>query len=211
MRASAEATALMCLFLSACGGDLATTPRFASPTRDIVAGADAGTSNLPIAGTCVSEDAQPPSVDPPFLNQVITGSCQFSHLGRTDMYLLQRVDLRTGSSTGQVTFTAADGSTLAVTQSASSTITGATTRTFAGEATIVGGAGRFAAASGVLTLAGTLALGQNGIGHAVSTYDGRQSISRSLGFSPRAARPLDLRESRAAPGYTLQGLRSRSE
>jgi len=179
MRASAGATALMSLLLSACASDLATTPRSASPTRDVAAASDQGASNLPIVGTCVSRDAQPPVLDPPFLNQVITGSCQFSRLGRTGMSLFQRVDLRTGSSTGQVTFTAADGSTLEVTQVASSTITGPTTRTFDGEATIAGGTGRFANAGGAFELTGTLSLDQDGVGHAVSTYDGRIAYNPS--------------------------------
>jgi hypothetical protein len=171
MRTSTGATVLLSLLLAACAGDMATEPRQVSPAHTIVA-ADQAESEVPILGTCVSQDAQPPVVGFPFLNQVITGTCQFSHLGRTTMYLLQRVDLRTGSSVGQVTFTAANGDALQVTQGATSTDAGPATKDFIGTATISGGTGRFANAAGALGLRGTLTFDQNGIGHAVSEYDG---------------------------------------
>jgi hypothetical protein len=111
----------------------------------------------------------------PFLNQVITGTCQFSHLGRADMHLVQRVNVTNGAQTGQVTFTAADGDTLRANASGGSTPTGPNTLNFFGVTTITGGTGRFANASGELQLTGTLAFAQTiggGIGTASSNYVG---------------------------------------
>lgn len=180
MRTSIGATVVLSAALIACSGDLATDPHRASPSRSVVAAADQAESALPIVGTCVSQDAQPPVFVPPFfLSQVITGTCQFSHLGRTGMQLLQTVDLRTGASVGQVTFTASDGSTLQVSQSANSSDIGPSTKMFVGTATISGGTGRFASASGALGLEGTLTFDQLGVGHAVSTYDGRITYDAS--------------------------------
>jgi len=104
------ATLLLSSVLAACAGDIATAPRQAPPARDGEAVANRTESAVPIVGTCVSQDAQPPVLAFPFLSQVITGTCEFSHLGRTRMSLLQRVDVRTGTSVGQATFTARLGS-----------------------------------------------------------------------------------------------------
>ena len=154
----------------ACGGDVATEPHRTRPGADVAASRGVEFA-VPIAGRCVSADAQPPVVSFPFIDQVITGTCEFSHLGRTSMSLLQHVDLRTGS-VGQLTLTAANGDALQITQSAVATDVGPSVRTFVGVATVVGGTGRFASATGTLTLNGTLTFDQTGIGHAVSTYDG---------------------------------------
>jgi hypothetical protein len=121
----------------------------------------------------VSEDAKAPVFTvPPGLDQVIAGTCQISHLGRSSMSMLQHVDLPSGAATATVTFTAANGDALTVTQSTSSSDIGPGLKRFTGTAVITGGSGRFANASGQLDVEGTLAFDQNGIGHAVSTYIG---------------------------------------
>ena len=181
MRTSLGATVVLSLLLAACAGDVATAPHQVLSARSVAAATTQAESAVPISGTCVSQDAEPPVLAFPFLNQVITGTCEFSHLGRTDMYLRQRVDLRTGISVGQVTFTGADGGTLQITQSASSSDIGPSTKTFTGSATITGGTGRFEGASGALELGGTLTFDQDGIGHAASTYNGRIAYDASIG------------------------------
>jgi hypothetical protein len=132
-------------------------------------------ATLPLTGTCISQDAQLPVLTFPFLNQVITGTCQFSHLGRADMHLVQRVNVTNGAQTGQVMFTAADGDTLRATASGGSTRIGPNTLTFFGVTIITGGTGRFATATGELQLTGTLSFEQTvgvGIGTASSKYVG---------------------------------------
>lgn len=174
MRPFTVLTILLSLPLAACADSgSATAPRPESPSLDVVRAAARNASAEPLSGTCVSPDAQPPVFTPPFfLDQVITGTCQFSHLGRTNMQLRQHVNLATGAATGAVTFTAANGDLLTVTQRSVSTDIGPMQKSFAGTAVITGGTGRFANASGTLGLDGTLTLDQ-GIGHALSTYTGR--------------------------------------
>ena len=176
MRPFTVLTVLPSLALAACA-DTSTappagpTPASAAFTR--VGAAARNASPEPLSGSCVSQDAQPPVFTPPFfLDQVITGTCQFSHLGRTNMQLRQHVNLSTGAATGSVSFTAANGDLLTITQSSVSTNIGPMQKSFAGTAVITGGTGRFANASGNLGLDGTLTLDQ-GIGHALSTYTGR--------------------------------------
>jgi hypothetical protein len=75
-------------------------------------------------------------------------------------------------ATAAVTFTAANGDVLTITQSSGSTDIGPALKSFTGTATITGGARRFTNARGTLDLAGTLRFDQDGIGHALSTYTG---------------------------------------
>ena len=88
------------------------------------------------------------------------------------MQLRQHVNLSTAAATGTVTFTAANGDMLTVAQSSVSTDIGPMSKSFTGTAVITGGSGRFANASGSLSLNGTLTFDQGGIGHALSTYTG---------------------------------------
>jgi hypothetical protein len=174
MRPSTVFTVLLSLALAACANDnTATGPRPGLAALSIAGAANRDVSAVPLSGTCTSEDAQPPVFTPPFfLDQVITGTCQFSHLGRTTMQLRQHVNLSTAAATGTVTFTAANGDMLTVAQSSVSTDIGPMSKSFTGTAVITGGSGRFANASGSLSLNGTLTFDQGGIGHALSTYTG---------------------------------------
>jgi hypothetical protein len=95
------------------------------------------------------------------------------------MSMLQHVNLRTGAATATVTFTAANGDVLTITQTTSSTDIGPALKSFTGTALITGGAGRFATARGTLDLEGTLSFDQQRIGHALSTYTGRITYDAS--------------------------------
>jgi hypothetical protein len=175
MRPSTLPAILLSLMLAACAGDnSATAPRPGSASRTVAGAATRNASAEPLTGTCASQDAQAPVFTPPFfLDQVIAGTCQFSKLGRTNMRLLQQVNLFTGAAIGTVTFTAANGDALNVTQSSASADIGPMRKSFTGTAVIAGGSGRFADASGGLELEGTLTFDLQGIGHAFSTYTGR--------------------------------------
>jgi len=184
MRPNVALTIALTLTLAACASE--PTDPGASPhisptmTASVASKQDIGTQ--PLTGTCVSQDAQLPVLTFPFLNQVITGTCQFSHLGKADMHLVQRVNVTNGAQTGQVTFTAANGDELRANASGGSTPTGPNTLTFFGVTTISGGTARFTNATGVLQLTGTLSFAQTtgvGIGTASSTYVGRISYDAS--------------------------------
>src|SRR4051812_11364759 len=173
MRAFTAFPIAITMSLAGCASDatIPTEASPASPTHQSAFASKQQVSKTPLAGTCVSQDAQPPVLNFPFLNQVITGTCQFSHLGRTDMFLTQQVNVTTGNQTGHVTFTAADGDQLRANAAGGSTPTGPTSFTFFGVTTIIGGTGRFSNAEGQLQLTGTLTFDQ-GIGTASSVYDG---------------------------------------
>ena len=86
------------------------------------------------------------------------GTGTATHLGRYTEHATLQVNVLTGSSTGTSTFTAANGDTL------TASITGQSTRTSPGVLSIVevytitGGTGRFAGATGTITLESTLNL-----------------------------------------------------
>lgn len=86
------------------------------------------------------------------------GTGTATHLGKYTEHATLQVNVLTGSSTGAATFTAANGDTL------TASITGQSTRTSPGVLSIVevytitGGTGRFAGATGTITLESTLNL-----------------------------------------------------
>jgi hypothetical protein len=71
--------------------------------------------------------------------------------------------------TSEVTFTAANGDRLHASSVGTGTLTGPTTVSFTGTATIIGGTGRFANATGEMAVEGTV---DNATGDARLSYDG---------------------------------------
>jgi hypothetical protein len=184
MRPTAAFIIAFTALLAACASEprLPTEASSGSPTIGGPLASKEEAATLPLTGTCTSQDAQLPVLTFPFLDQVITGTCQFSQLGRADMHLVQRVNVTNGAQTGQVTFTAANGDALRGNASGGSTPTGPKTLAFFGVTTITGGTGRFANATGSLQLTGTLSFEQTvavGIGTAFSNYVGRISYDAS--------------------------------
>lgn len=184
MRPTLTLTIALTVSLAACASEpiVPTEALSGSPTIGAALASKQQVATVPLTGTCVSQDAQLPVLTFPFLNQVITGTCQFSHLGRADMHLVQRVNVTNGAQTGQVTFTAANGDTLRANASGGSTPTGPNTLTFFGVTTITGGTGRFANATGELELTGALSFEQTmgiEIGTASSKYVGWISYDAS--------------------------------
>jgi hypothetical protein len=174
MRPSTVLIAPLALVLAACTDSTTLTgPHPVSAVRDVLGASTQNATTEPFSASCVSEDVQPPGfIYPYFLDQVIAGTCQVTHLGQSSMSMRQYVNLRTGDATASVTFTAPNGDALTFTQSTGSADIGPGLKSFTGTATITGGSGRFASARGTWDLEGTLSLDQQGIGHALSTYTG---------------------------------------
>jgi len=79
--------------------------------------------------------------------QTVTGVCQASHKGRSSFYGIDVVDFGTGAYEMHAVITAANGDEMHATITGKGTLT-ATGAILAGLATITGGTGRFANASG---------------------------------------------------------------
>jgi hypothetical protein len=90
------------------------------------------------------------------INREGTGTA--TYLGKYTEHATLRVNVLTGSATGAATFTAANGDTLTASVVGQGTPTGPTTRSIVEVYTITGGTGRFADATGTLTLERTLDL-----------------------------------------------------
>ena len=90
------------------------------------------------------------------VNREGTGTA--TYLGKYTEHATLQVNVLTGSATGAATFTAANGDTLTASIVGQGTPTGPTTRSIVEVCTITGGTGRFADATGSLTLERTLDL-----------------------------------------------------
>ena len=86
------------------------------------------------------------------------GTGTATHLGKYTEHATLQVNVLTGSSTGAATFTAANGDTLTASITGQSTPTSPGVLSIVEVYTITGGTGRFAGATGTLTLESTLNL-----------------------------------------------------
>ena len=146
MRALAAPTTLLVLALAGCTDSLPTSPspESAALARD---GGGAPTAARPISGRCELTVAPLPSA-PPIVRQTDTGTCQLSHLGRTDYAGVLELDLASGTQRGERTLTAANGDVLRMVSVGTSTPRGPGLVGFVATLTFVGGTGRFANATG---------------------------------------------------------------
>ena len=104
--------------------------------------------SVPITGTCRLTFDAPPLPVPPVITQTDVGECEWSHLGHTTVIGVQSLNLGAGTQAGQRTFTAANGDRLEMTHVGTSEPAGPGLVRFQSTATIVGGTGRFAHATG---------------------------------------------------------------
>lgn len=109
----------------------------------------------PIEGRCELTFNPPPLPLPPVHRQVDTGTCWFSHLGRTALYGVQDIVFAAGTQSGERTFTAANGDVLRAVHAGRSAPSGPGLVSFTTTITFVGGTGRFANVRGQMTGAGT--------------------------------------------------------
>jgi hypothetical protein len=143
------------------GGRVPTSPgasaagsSLAAATRDEAAG---GTANaqLPFHGTLEASDTD--TISFPFLSVHLTGTGNATHLGHYTATFDFRVDLRTPTSpaVGSFTLTAANGDTIFGDLLGRASISNGIA-TVVETATITGGTGRFADATGSFTVARTV-------------------------------------------------------
>ena len=137
-----------------CAADAPSAAGPASPAVRASASASAP-GTVPIEGRCELTFNAPPFPLPPVHHQIDTGTCWFSHLGRTDVYGVQDIVFATGTQNGTRTFTAANGDVLYAVNSGTSSPGGPGLVNFVTTITIVGGTGRFANATGQMTGPGT--------------------------------------------------------
>jgi hypothetical protein len=144
--------------LVACVGCDDRAPAVAGPDASTPARANASArvpGAVPIEGRCELTFNAPPLPLPPVHHQIDTGTCWFSHLGRTALYGEQDIVFAAGTQSGTRTFTAANGDVLYATHAGTSAPIGPGLVSFVTTITIVGGTGRFANATGQMTGAGT--------------------------------------------------------
>lgn len=147
MRAHTTPALLFAFALAGCAADasIATAPsaRSASLSR----ASSQAPAPRPIAGRCELTVAPLPS-SPPLIRQTDTGTCQFSHLGRTQLEGVLEIDLATGTQRGERTLTAANGDELYMVVVGTSAPSGPGLVSFQATYTLLGGTGRFANATG---------------------------------------------------------------
>jgi len=97
------------------------------------------------------------------------GTGTATYLGKYTVRIVMTINLPTLSSTGTATFTAANGDTLTANVAGQATRTGPTTLSIIEDYTITGGTGRFADATGSVTLESTV---EQTTGVSSGTYSG---------------------------------------
>ena len=116
---------------------------------------------LRLTGQCVTEFAPPPFPLPPSIQQIDTGTCVMSHLGRSEFHAEQDIDFINGTAvSSDVRFTAANGDVLLATNAGTFVPAGPGVRISA-VMTFTGGTGRFANATGEASIEGQVDFGTN--------------------------------------------------
>ena len=145
----------LCVFAAACAGEAPTAPTVASSATSGAAVTEAqGGSEVPFRGTFQATETFS-TADDPMNHLVATGTA--THLGRFTLTSDFTVDQATAKAVGTAVWTAANGGQLFT------TVTGEAVVTFPNAAivethVITGGTGRFAGASGTLTVERSLNL-----------------------------------------------------
>lgn len=160
MRAHVLAVIPLLLALPACAADRPAVTETATAERAAASTAPSSAAlpepgALPIEGRCELSFNPPPLPLPPVHHQIDTGTCWFSHLGRTALYGEQDIVFAEGTQSGVRTFTAANGDVLRAVHAGRSAPSGPGLVSFTTTITFVGGTGRFANVRGQMTGAGT--------------------------------------------------------
>lgn len=176
MRKQSAITVLVTVAVAGCsGGDVTgLTPN--APTLTRASGASRAAAATHVSGSCQTTAVAPPVVTFPILREEDTGVCHLSHLGRTVFHAFRVVNLANGTQVAEITLTAANGDLLRTTDVSMRTAFLPTSFLFKGTTTIVGGAGRFAGATGALQAEGEVDLAT---GAASFAYDGRIAYDAS--------------------------------
>lgn len=113
----------------------------------------------PFKGDCEMTFDPPSLPPPPAFNQIDTGTCHLSHLGRAKFYSVKDIDFLAGTqTTTEAAFTAANGDILRAVGKGTGTPIAPGRVSFSAILTFVGGTGRFVNALGEAHVVGEAAL-----------------------------------------------------
>ena len=148
MRAPYISICLLAVSLAACADGTPTS--VSAPTATSIRGASLQGADVarPLTGSCTTTFGPTPFPPPPIHHQIDTGSCQLTHLGRTEFYGEQDINFAAGTQSGWRRWTAANGDELHLTHTGTSGLVAPGMVGFTAQMTIVGGTGRFAGATG---------------------------------------------------------------
>jgi hypothetical protein len=170
----------LCMFAAACSGQVLDSPT--SPSTAAVAPGQTETQGavlLPFRGTFTGESRGvlncPPTCPPTIVRVTGTDTGEATHLGHFSAVYEDEVDLATARGTGTFTLTAANGDKLVKRYTGGQTDLGTVTLF----ATITGGTGRFAKATGTFTLirTGTVDMA-TGTGVESGSLEGQINLNR---------------------------------
>ena len=173
----------VCLLAAACSGQVLDSPT--SPSAAIFASGRTpqGAVQLPFRGTFTGEDRGvlncPPTCPPTTLRVTGKDTGEATHLGHFTAIYEDVVYIPATTGTGTLTFTAANGDELFTTYEGGQTeFVPPNVSTITLVATITGGTGRFAAATGTFTIirTGTVDFAA-GTGTEFGTFEGQISLN----------------------------------
>lgn len=146
---------LMAFVLSGCN-DFTQIP--AAAELSVIQEAPVFQSNmqLPISGTCETTFNPPTFLRPPSVfSQTDIGTCELSHLGKSDFYSVKEIDFASGTQvTTEAIFTSANGDQLHATGEGVSSPGNPGIINFNATLTFEGGTGRFMNATGTIKVEG---------------------------------------------------------
>ena len=169
----------MCLFAGACSGQVLDSPTSPSTAAVVPGQTEAqGAVQLPFVGTFKGESRGvlncPPTCPPTIVRVTGTDTGEATHLGHFSAVYEDEVDLATATGTGTFTLTAANGDKLFTRYAGGQTDVSTVTLV----ATITGGTGRFARASGTFTIirTGVVDIATN-TGTEYGSFEGQISLN----------------------------------
>ena len=176
----------MCIFAGACSGQVLDSPT--SPSTATVAPGPTqaqGAVQLPFRGTFIGESARgavncPPTCPPTTLRVTGKDTGEATHLGHFTAIYEDVVYIPATTGTGTLTFTAANGDELFTRYEGGQTeFVPPDLSTLTLVATITGGTGRFAAATGTFTIIRILVVNfATGIGTESGSFEGQISLNK---------------------------------
>ena len=148
VRSSITAAVLLTSACVACTDPSPTSPTEAAMASSRGAATQRDGTSRALKGSCTLTFGAVPVPPPTVLHQTDTGTCQLTHLGLTQFYGEQDINLSAGVQSGWRTLTAANGDQLYFTHTGRSMPAGPGLVSFVAQMTITGGTGRFAGATG---------------------------------------------------------------
>jgi len=163
----------VCIFAAACAGGVPSSPTSLTGTAEGSAQTQAQSgTELPFRGSLQAVEAN--QLAPPLLLVNGTGEGTATHLGRFTATYQATVVLATSSGTGSLTFIAANGDRVFATDTGHAVPTAPGVVTITEIATITGGTGRFAGATGGFTIERVL---HQATGVSSGSFDGTISLA----------------------------------